>query len=469
MTSTLLIQPVIVVNQHNPKKYVFSPGNELPLNILYLAGYLNQSGYNHQILDMRMERNPWRTLERTVREYHPDLVGITACSCEIWGAHHVAEAVKGIDSGIVTVVGGIHVSSLPINTLAEFPCFDIVAVGEGEVTLSEIIQRMTDGGSLNSIAGTAVRIDGKLHMNPARDLLPNIDKLPFPSRNLINNRRYFPNSITYNNKMIPTTGIIASRGCPYRCHHCSKGVWKYTVRYRSANNVFQEMKECVEVYGIRDFRFYDDVLTTDGGPLDELCRLIIDNDLSISFNCYSRIDHINLDRLKLMKQAGCYHIKYGVESSSPKAISLSNRHTTYENAQQAIEMTRHAGILVKAAFIMGMPGETLNTFDETIKLSQKLRPDLASFGLFTLFPGSKFYRDYEAGNTQELDTCVDPPEVLPYISKAYRSFYFRWGFISQHMGFLFRNPEFIPSEVRRVTRGIFTLLWFGIRRYLNFA
>ncbi|MCD4655018.1 B12-binding domain-containing radical SAM protein [bacterium] len=469
MQKILLVQPVIVVNHHNPKKYVFAPGNELPLNILYLAGFLEKDGHDHRILDLRVCRKPWDVLETTIREYDPDIVGVTACSCEIWGAHLVAETVKKIDSSILTIVGGIHVSSLPVKTLAEFPAFDMVVYGEGEHTLTEIVRNVANGTSLSSISGTAIRQKGQIHINPPRKLISTIDEIPFPSRHLINNQQYFPNPITYNHKSIPTTGIIASRGCPYNCSHCSKGVWKNTVRYRSAQNVFLEMTECIKKLGIRDFRFYDDVLTPTDGPLVELCHLIIENELNVSFNCYSRIDHITFDLLKLMKRAGCYHIKYGVESSSARALSLSNRNTTYEQAKTAIDLTRKAGILVKAAFIMGMPGETEETFYETIQLSTKLRPDLASFGLFTLFPGSKFYTDYFNGITEIMDSRVPVEKVLPYISRAYSNFYFRFGFISQHIAFLFRHPDFIPSEIKRTIRGVFTLLWFGIRRFFKLA
>jgi len=461
----LLVQPVIIVNAANPKKYIYSPGNEMPLNILYLSAFLDRYQMDNAILDLRMAQNPWEHLDQRLREYQPQLVGITACTCEIWGAHHVAKQVKQVDDAIVTVVGGIQASAVPEQTLEAFPCFDMVVYGEGEHTLVELVRNIGNGSELKDIKGLVYRKNGSIIRNVARTLDNNIDSFPFPSRHLINNRLYYPNIITYNYHSIPTTGIIASRGCPYYCYHCSKGVWGKDARYRSAKNVFEEIMACVENHGIRDFRFYDDVLTMSDGPLDELCDLIIDNKLKITFNCYSRIDHIKMPLLKKMKKAGCKHIKFGIESSSEKAIKLSNRHTTYEQAQTAVDITRKVGILVKGTFMLGMPGEKLGDYQNTIDMATDLSPDLASFGLFQLFPGSKFYNDITFNGDTELQQSIpEQLSVLPFISKAYRSFYFRPKFITQRLLFLMKNPSFIPSEIKRFLKGFSTLVWFFVRR-----
>lgn len=461
----LLVQPVIVIDQTNPKKYIFTPGDELPLNVLCLATFLREKGYDARVLDLRAVSNPWTSLRDSINEFCPRIVGITACSCEEIGASQVASHVKALDPSILTVFGGIQASAEPIAMMSKYPQFDLLAVGEGEFTLLEIIEQVEAQRTPEAISGTVSRVNGDLKLNPPRPMADSIDVFPIPDRSLIDIHRYFPNPITYNYKTLPTTGIIASRGCPYKCMHCSKGVWGNTVRFRSARSVFEEIVSCIELFGIRDFRFYDDVMTLHEGPLDELCQLLIDSRIEINFNCYSRIDQISRERLKLMKLAGCYHIKYGVESSSDRAIALSNRNTTHEHARKAIAMTKDVGILVKATFMMGMPGETESDFNRTIAFARSLEPDLASFGLFTLFPGSNFYKRIVQENDTDLKSSIlEPNTVLPYISSGYRQFYFRASFILQRVQFLIHHPDFIASETMRFLRGSATLIWFFIRR-----
>ncbi len=466
----LLVQPVVIINADNPKKYIFTPGNELPLNVLCLATFLRTHAIDAKVLDLRIASAPWKELEQAIRDFEPRVVGITACSCEEIGASVTAAKVKAIDPSIMTVFGGIQASAEPETMISRYPQFDTLVVGEGEFSLLEIIQAVASNSRWESIEGTVVRTNGSVRKNPSRSISDSIDVFPAPDRSLIDIYRYYPNPITYNYNKLPTTGIIASRGCPYQCHHCSKGVWGNTVRFRSARSVFNEIHECVDRFGIRDFRFYDDVLTLQEGPLDKLCQLIIDNNLRISFNCYSRIDQISPVRLKLMRRAGCYHIKFGVESSSPRAIALSNRNTTTDDAFRAIQMTKDAGILVKATFIMGMPGEKEDDFDRTIALACALKPDLVSFGLFTLFPGSHFYQRITHEHDLELRNSILPPEiVLPYISAAYLKFYFSFAFITGKIQFLARRPGMWISELRRIIRGIVTLGWFFVRRSFNQA
>ncbi|HPQ39718.1 MAG TPA: radical SAM protein [bacterium] len=465
----LLVQPEIVIDASNPKKYIFSPGNEIPLNVLYLSAFLEQNDFDHHVLDLRMHHRPWNVLDRMVRDYAPHLVCVTACSCEMVGAHLVAERVKRIDDTIATAVGGIHVSALPEQTLADYPAFDVVVAGEGEFTLLELATALKNGSDWHSVAGTTVQLNGSVRSNSRRPLVDDIDVFPFPNRKRINIRRYYPNPITYNHKRLPTTGIIASRGCPYFCYHCSKGVWGPGARYRSAENVLNEIQECVENFGVRDFRFYDDVFTMKEGPLEPLCQMIIDHGLDISFNCYSRIDHITPELLKLMKRAGCYHVKYGVESSSETAIAMSNRHTTEQMARDAIRRARDAGILAKATFMMGMPGETEADFPRTVALANRLEPDLVSFGLFTLFPGSVFHTRIQEGDRDLAESIPDPQSVLPYISRGYKGFYFRGKLVRQHLEYLRCNPDAVIYEIKRFGRGFLTLLWYVIRRLFRAA
>ena len=158
---------------------------------------------------------------------------------------------------------------------------------------------------------------------------------------------------------LPSTGIMASRGCPYKCRYCSKGVWGDLVRFRTVENVLAEIEHCINSYGIHDFRFFDDNLTLPQWDLKRFCSLLLERDLKITWNCYSRVNNVNRETLHLMKEAGCYHIKYGIEFGTKKALELSSKGTTLDQARRAVSLTKQVGIECKGNFILGIPGEEL--------------------------------------------------------------------------------------------------------------
>lgn len=462
---TLLVNPVNAQGPKGPKRNVFSSGHEIPLGLMSLSSYLRSGGYEAKILDLRTSANPLDDLRNTIDEYSPQIVGLTAFTCEIMGAAQVAETVKAIDPAILTVAGGIHASSLPQETLRQFPAFDLVVYGEGEVTLAEIVRAHQTQGDYSDIRGLAIRTGTEILLTPARSYIEKLDSLPFPDRSEVDMSRYEPGAATFNCLRTPTTGIMAGRGCPFNCYHCSKGVWGRTVRYRSAANIFSEIRECVRSHGIHDFRFFDDVLTLPQGPVRDLCAMLIDSDLNISFNCYSRIDHIDEDLLRLMKRAGCYHIKYGIEFGSERVLKLSNRCTTLDQARSAVSITKKAGILVKGNFMMGAPGESVEDCERTIIFAKEISPDLVSFGLFNLLPGSKFYKDASGDCDKSGMQQLNKDVAVGLISRAYREFYFRpqyfWQFL-QHVVF---NTRRWKMGLKVGVVGMWSLMDFFLRRW----
>jgi radical SAM superfamily enzyme YgiQ (UPF0313 family) len=239
---------------------------------------------------------------------------------------------------------------------------------------------------------------------------------------------------------LPSTGIIASRGCPYQCHYCSKGVWGSTIRFRSPRHVIQEIEHCIDRYAIHDFRFYDDALTLPNWDLKGLCEGIIKKKLDISWNCYSRVNNINLDILRIMKEAGCYHIKYGIEFGTEKALKLANKKASLEQARAAVSLTKKVGIECKASFILGIPGEDVQDCQKTVAFALDISPDLASFYPFDLFPGSKFYEDAQGGKAAGAATMLDRHITEQLVSQAYRSFYFRPAYLLQRFKRFVRYP-----------------------------
>lgn len=463
----LLVAPIIVDEPDSPKETPFSHGVEIPLGLLSLKAYLNKMGVDCRILDMRVCPDPYSELKSNLNEYGPTIVGLTAFTLEILGAHEIAKIVKNYDNSIVTIIGGIHVSALPVETLQTYPYFDIAVFGEGELTLIELIDALKMDRPLFPIQGVAFRTSDNIHLGVPRPLLEDLDKLPVPDRSGIDFTKYVPGKATFNSLRVPTTGIMAGRGCPYNCFHCSKGVWGKTVRYRSARRIYEEIVECVSRYDIRDFRFFDDILTLPSGPIEELCQYIIEGRLNISFNCYSRIDHVRPDILRLMKQAGCYHIKYGIEFGSENAIKLSNRRTTLKQAQDAVAITRKVGILVKGNFLMGIPGETPEDCEKTIQFAKTLSPDLVSFGVFCLYPGSVFYRKLQDNNANFQNKMMPKDMVVRLVSRAYREFYLRPGWMVQFFLLMIRDRWFFTGGIAALSSGFFSLFRFFMKRLFS--
>ncbi|MCD6288552.1 MAG: cobalamin-dependent protein [Candidatus Hydrogenedentes bacterium] len=457
---------VLLVQPHqgdNVKKGIFHPGVEVPLNIIYLAAYLDKENIHNDILDMRISPDPYGWLDKALSESKPDIVGISACTSEFDNAREVARRVKAHNSECLVILGGHHASALAKESLRDVSEIDLVVHGEGELTLTEIVRRHEAGQELIGLAGTAYRDGSEIVIMPRRPLIESLDSLPFPARDKLNIDDYAPNPGTGNYMQLPTSGIMASRGCPYRCNYCSKCVWDTTIRFRSPENVVSEIESCVERFGIKDFRFYDDALTLPKWDIQKFCQMLIDKDLGVTWNCYSRVNHITEEKLRLMKAAGCYHIKYGVEFGTEKALKLANKGATLDMARNAVRLTKKVGIECKSNFVMGIPGENIDDCKQTIAFAKELSPDLASFYPFYLIPGSQFY-NRTRDNDPELGEKL-PFEVTRKLSnRAYLSFYFRPSYIIQRLARLTRNPR---RELSVLINGVSMITCYFVKLFLQ--
>ena len=465
---------VLLVQPHqgeSVKRRIFHPGIEIPLNIACLAAYLDRQGISNSILDMRLyaDRDPFRQVENAVSNGKPSIVGISAFTSEADNARRVAELVKRMDENIVTVVGGHHASALQADLLREVPGYDLLVYGEGEITLTQIVDRTKSGGSFCDLDGVVYRNGDQVVVNPPRKVIDRLDDLPFAARDKLDLDRYVPSPGTGNYMRLPTTGIMASRGCPYRCNYCSKGVWGNDVRFRSVENVLSEVESCIDKYGMHDFRFYDDGLTLPQWDLKLFCNEILRRGIDISWNCYSRVNHVDKEKLLLMKKAGCYHIKFGIEFGTEKALRLADKGATLKQARKAVLLTKEAGIECKGNFMFGIPGETIDDCKQTIAFAIELSPDLATFYPFDLFPGSTFYRRKTEGDVS-VDNRLPRTVTDALSSKAYVAFYFRVEYVLQRFQRLLRNPlreiVLVRNGLRMIGRFFFNK-WvegFGKRR-----
>ncbi len=444
------------------RERIFQPGVEIPLNLLYMASFLRGKGMENRCLDMRVLQHPEEVLLETMRESHPTLVGISACTTEIENAGEVAATIKRVAPDTPVVLGGHHASALPRETLKKYPAIDYIILGEGEYALRELTRRILEDDEIEDVPNLVFRRKGKIQMNEQGPMIQDLDSLPFPCREVLDLEQYVPSPGTGNFMQLPSTGIIGSRGCPYQCRYCSKGVWGRTVRFRSPANIVQEIEHCIGRHGIHDFRFYDDMLTFPKFDIGEFCEIVTRKNLKITWNCYSRVNHITKEKLELMKQAGCYHIKYGIEFGTEKALKVADKKATLEMARTAVKLTKETGIECKGNFILGIPEETREDCVKTIEFAKEISPDLVAFYPFDAFPGTEFYKKY---NKDGLEKVTLPRHVTEELaSRAYREFYFRPSFILQRAKRIGRNPI---REIRLLTNGISMMSKFYAKRRIH--
>lgn len=333
-----------------------------PLGLLYLGAVLEENGVEAEVVDLNFH-NDLSSLEKIDADFY----GVYCSSPLIKSALAVNSFIKETHPDATRIVGGPHATCVPEDLVDHF---DKVIVGEGERAILIALKNKTR------------KIIRKL---PIHDL----DSLPYPARHLAPIKEYHRRV-----NGLHSTGIITARGCPHgRCAFCSN-IWGSGVRFRSAKNVIGEVEECIEQYNIRAFSIRDDTFTWRRKRLFE----ILDGfkKLDISWRCLTRVDQVDREILTAMDGAGCVQIVYGLESGNQGILNNLGKGTTIEQNIEAIRITKEAGIKAKAAVIVGSPGETWETVQDTVDMVEGTMPDEVILCIFTPYPGSPVWADPEA-------------------------------------------------------------------------
>ncbi|MDI7269466.1 MAG: radical SAM protein, partial [Myxococcota bacterium] len=301
--------------------------------------------------------------------------------------------VKRSDASIVTVVKGAHVTAQSRQILERYDALDIVICGESEVTAAEIAA----GLPLAGIPGLAFRAPDGIRSTPPRPALAEPDSLPFPARDLTRNDLYVRPDTRR-----PQTTVQTGWGCPFGCTYClAPQVSGRKLRSRSPDSVLAELRECVERHGIRDFYFRADTFTLDRRWVAALCRAILDSGLQVSWGCNSRVDTVDPETLRLMREAGCWIIGFGVESGSDEILERIGKGATVEQARRAVRLCREAGIRPYAFFMLGFPWETERTAAQTLELIRTIGADFIEMNVPVPFPGTPLAEEAERAGLLE--------------------------------------------------------------------
>ncbi|MEW6409506.1 MAG: radical SAM protein, partial [Nitrospirota bacterium] len=412
-----------------------------PLGTLYVASSLLRSGH-----DVRFFNGAFMTHEEILREvevYKPEFAGIYSTTFGWKNARKTASNIKRLNSQTFICAGGpypIAAQERCLNEGAEW--FDAVVTGEGELTVSEMIDNIQRGKSLEGVKGVIYRDGDRVIKNPPRHLISNLDSIPSPARELLGDTNlYIPPPATYRKK--PVAVMLTSRGCNRRCIFCFQidKERKSGIRYRSVENVMSEIELCLR-QGFREIKFIDDTFAADYDRAMQLAQEIKTRNLDFTWFASACVNQVDKPLLRAFKDGGCWAILFGAESGVQKNLNTIRKGITLEQTRNAVKWARDVGLKVFTPFIFGIPGETFEEGLKTIVFACELNPDIANFHAITPFPGTELYDNAEKYGTvsEELTDftyqgaafvpfTMTREEIMRLRSIAFRRFYSRPGFL----------------------------------------
>ena len=369
-----------------------------PIGLYYVAAMLRAHGHGVEVADWHHLRGSPETVREELRAAHPDVIGVSVLHANRWGAVEIARTAKELDPSVTVVFGGVGATFLWEHVLTHFPEVDCVVTGEGECSFLELVRRLDSGSGLDpeGIPGVAFREAGRAVMPEPAGRMEDLDRLPNPAR-------YF----TFQH-------VASSRGCPGNCTFCgSPRFWGRKVRFHSPD-YFVEQLELLYRKGVSFFYVSDDTFTLDGDRVAAICRGILARRLPITWAAISRVDRVDEEMLSLMRQAGCVQISYGVESGSERIRRRLNKGFTTAQIRRAFELTVRYGILARAYFIYGCPGESDESIDETLELISDIKPLAAIFYILDVFPGTTLYERFTKSSGCSDDIWLQKIEDILY-------------------------------------------------------
>ncbi len=412
-----------------------------PLGLAYLAAMSEERGDSVRVLDMEVDDTP---LQQVVREHAPDVIGITANTMQIESAWRVAQGLKQTTRATI-VLGGPHPTFLAAESV-ERPEIDVVVRGEGELTWVDLCAHLEKGESLQDVKGITYERDGQVVSNAERPVIDAVDSLPFPAYHLFRMDRYTNLQPTLDDIEGASYPILTSRGCPYRCTYCSQ-ILPRRWRARSAENVVAEWRWLVRELGAREIGVLDDSFNIDRQRALDICELIIAEGLNhvpwIMINGI-RANLVDEELLGRMREAGCIRTAFGVESGNQRILdTVIDKRLTLDQVRAAFKAAKAVGMETIGFFIIGLPGETEETMEETIRFACELDPVVANFSMATPFPGTEMYKQVMKNgrllvkdwgefaffeNRAQFETDEMPAELVERKwQEAYRRFYLRPG------------------------------------------
>jgi anaerobic magnesium-protoporphyrin IX monomethyl ester cyclase len=357
-----------------------------PLGLTYIAAACEAAGAQVMILDYIVRGYSKTKLIEEINAFGPDIVGTNSVTMNFKQAASILCIVKQTFPKIITLMGGPHVSFDAENTLALYPGIDLVVKGEGEATVPELLGVIQTPEKWHTIPGIAFKQGEQIITTALRPFIQDLDALPLPARHLLPMSRY--QALGY------PVSIITSRGCPNQCIFClGRKMVGQKVRFRSAVHIVDEIEE-LQTFGISFINIADDLFTASKRRVAAFCNELMKRNVEIFWSAFSRVNTIDTQTLKLMKSAGCHSVSFGIESGNPEMLQRVKKGITIAQAKKAAIACQEAGIRGHASFMVGLPGETLDTMNDSLTLKKELGIESA-FHFLSPFPGTSVREDIE--------------------------------------------------------------------------
>lgn len=428
---------------------------EPPLGLAYLAAVLEKDGHTCQIIDANILRMKNTEVLKNISYTNPDCFGISMNVITCRSGFELIKKLRQQYPSTLIIIGGPYPSSLPKYSL-EGSEADLVVIGEGELTMREI---MNNFPNWKSVHGIAYKENGQIFFTSPRSLIENLDTIPFPAYHLL------PDLTRYKTRArrTPVGALITSRGCPYQCTYCNKDIFQQRFRTRSPESVVQEVNYLVEKFHIKQLDILDDNFSLDIARANEILDLLIKSNFSLAINLQNgvRADKVDYSLIRKMKKAGVFKIAFGVETGNLEIQKTIKKKLDLEKVIQATRWAKKEKIIVYGNFMLGLPNDTSQTMQETIDFALRMNPDIANFMITVPFPGTELYCQIQKQGKFLIDTkdgidlgfygdrvfyelgITEAEQVLKYYRRAYREFYWRFSKIIELLKGIKSLSEFL--------------------------
>jgi len=376
----------------------------VPIGAYYVGALMKAHGYDIEVLNWHDINKKPGEIEQTLRENNPDVIGFSIVHANRWGGIDIARIAKGILPEVKIVFGGIGATFLWEYLLENFREIDYIVIGEGEYSFLNLVRWFEKGqnDTIHTIRGIAYRRGEKAVKTESEEFIRDIDQLPMPSK-------YF----SYQH-------VVSSRGCPSNCTFCgSPRFWGRKVRFHSPEYFVEQLEQLYQK-GISFFYFSDDTFTLREDRVIDICKRILERGLQITWFAISRVNFVSEEMLCWMRKAGCIQISYGVESGSEKIRQTLCKNIKTGDIKRAFALTSQYGILPRAYFIYGSPGETQETIQETVDLINEIRPMSMISYILDIFPGTSLYEDFQRRTKLGDDIWMEKIEDIMYFETDQR-------------------------------------------------
>jgi len=381
---------------------MFGNGVAQPIHLAYLAAVLEDNEIDVDILDCSALGYGWKEYERVLEETSPDIVGVSGITPFLSAATKTVRIAKKVNPKVVTVVGGTHFTLNARQSLIDYPEIDYVVLGEGEITLLELVKALENGLDRSKVKGIAFRDGKRIRITPQRPLIEDLDTLPMPAYHKLPMDKY--QFVVWGPEICV---MVSSRGCPFHCRFCTEQkIWRNCWRGRSASKVVDEMELLNKKYGVKIIWFGDDCFNLNRKRNKQFLEELEQRRLDIRWYIETRVDTLlrDADLVPRMARLGLFHVLLGVESSSEYDLKYLKKNISLGETKKVVALLKKHGIIAHTNFIVGLPHDTRESIRRTIAFAKSLDPDVAVFVPLTPFPGTDLYDEMlSAGLLAETD------------------------------------------------------------------